>query len=72
MDNINKLVAGTEFADMPLEKIIAATVGKPDKAGLFNNAAPVWNHTFYWKSLKPKDEIIPRPKFRTVTNHIHQ
>ena len=53
VDNINKLVAGTEFADMPLEKIIAATVGKPDKAGLFNNAAQVWNHTFYWKSLKP-------------------
>ena len=36
VDNLNKLIAGTEFADMPLEKIIAATAGKPDKVGIFN------------------------------------
>ncbi len=53
VDNLNKLIAGTEFADMPLEKIIAATAGKPDKVGIFNNAAQVWNHTFYWQSLRP-------------------
>lgn len=53
IDNLNKLIAGTEFADMPLEKIIAATAGKPDKVGIFNNAAQVWNHTFYWQSLRP-------------------
>jgi superoxide dismutase, Fe-Mn family len=52
--NTNNLIAGTEFADMPLEKIIAATAGKAEKAGIFNNAAQVWNHTFYWKSLAPK------------------
>jgi len=52
--NLNKLAAGTEYADQPLEKIIAATVGKAEKAAIFNNAAQVWNHTFYWKSLKPK------------------
>jgi Fe-Mn family superoxide dismutase len=52
--NANKLIAGTELADMPLEKIIQATAGKADKAGIFNNAAQVWNHTFYWKSLSPK------------------
>lgn len=52
VDNLNKLIAGTEFADQPLEKIVAATAGKPDKAGIFNNAAQVWNHTFYWHSLK--------------------
>jgi Fe-Mn family superoxide dismutase len=51
--NTNNLIAGTEFADSPLEKIIAATAGKSDKAGIFNNAAQVWNHTFYWKSLAP-------------------
>lgn len=51
LNNLNKLIAGTEFADMPLEKIIAAVAGK---AGLFNNAAQTWNHTFYWNSLKPK------------------
>lgn len=52
--NTNNLIAGTEFADMPLEKIVAATAGNADKAAIFNNAAQVWNHTFYWKSLSPK------------------
>ncbi|MFA6012327.1 MAG: superoxide dismutase [Desulfobacteraceae bacterium] len=54
VDNLNKLVAGTEFATMPLEKIIAGTAGKVDKAAIFNNAAQIWNHTFYWKCLMPK------------------
>jgi Fe-Mn family superoxide dismutase len=52
--NANKLIAGTDLQDMPLEKIVQATAGKADKAGIFNNAAQVWNHTFYWKSLSPK------------------
>ena len=54
VDNLNKLIAGTEFADLPLEKIIAETAGKPDKAEIFNNAAQAWNHTFYWRSLSPR------------------
>jgi len=54
VDNVNKLIAGTEYADMPLEKIVSATAGKADKSGIFNNAAQVWNHTFYWHSLRPK------------------
>ncbi len=53
VDNLNKLVAGTEYADLSLEKVIAAVAGRPDKAGLFNNAAQTWNHTFYWRSLRP-------------------
>ncbi len=53
VDNLNKLVAGTEHADTPLEKLIAAVAGKADKAGMFNNAAQVWNHTFFWNSMKP-------------------
>lgn len=53
LNNLNKLVAGTEMAEMSLEKIILATAGSPEKAGLFNNAAQVWNHTFYWDSMKP-------------------
>ena len=52
VDNLNKLIAGSEFADAPLEKIVIATAGKADKAGIFNNAAQIWNHTFYWKSLR--------------------
>ncbi len=54
VDNLNKLTAGTEFADMPLEQIITATAGKADKVGIFNNAAQTWNHTFYWRSVRPK------------------
>jgi superoxide dismutase, Fe-Mn family len=52
--NGNKLIENTEFAKMPIEEIVKATAGKPDKVGIFNNAAQVWNHTFYWHSMKPK------------------
>lgn len=54
VDNLNKLVAGTEFADLPLKKIITMTAGKADKTAIFNNAAQTCNHTFYWHSLRPK------------------
>jgi superoxide dismutase, Fe-Mn family len=53
VDNLNKFIAGTEFADLPLEKIITGAAGKPDKVAIFNNAAQTWNHSFYWKCLKP-------------------
>ncbi|MDX9834497.1 MAG: superoxide dismutase [Desulfobulbus sp.] len=53
VDNINKLIADTAFADQSLEQIVVATAGKTDKAAIFNNAAQVWNHTFYWNSLRP-------------------
>jgi Fe-Mn family superoxide dismutase len=51
--NLNKLIEGTELADKSLEEIVKATAGDPAKAGIFNNAAQVWNHTFYWSSMKP-------------------
>ena len=54
VDTLNKLAEGTEFADLPLEKIIIETAGKPAKTAIFNSAAQTWNHTFYWRSLKPK------------------
>jgi superoxide dismutase, Fe-Mn family len=53
VDKLNKLIADTNYADLPLEQIIAKAAGKPKKAEIFNNAAQVWNHTFYWQSLKP-------------------
>ncbi len=53
VDNLNKLVDGKDLASMSLEEIIHASAGKADMAGVFNNAAQVWNHTFYWNSLKP-------------------
>jgi Fe-Mn family superoxide dismutase len=49
VDNLNKLIVGTEFADSPLEQIVLKAQGP-----IFNNAAQVWNHTFYWNGLKPK------------------
>jgi superoxide dismutase, Fe-Mn family len=54
VDNLNKLIAGTEYAVLSLEKIITSTAGKPERTAIFNNAAQTWNHTFYWKSLTPK------------------
>ncbi len=54
VDNLNKLAPGTEFAGLPLDEIIRKASGKPDKAAVFNNAAQVWNHDFYWHSLAPK------------------
>ncbi|HEY9050066.1 MAG TPA: superoxide dismutase [Gammaproteobacteria bacterium] len=51
--NLNKLIEGTDLANETLEKIISKTAGNADKAGIFNNAAQVWNHTFYWHSMKP-------------------
>jgi superoxide dismutase, Fe-Mn family len=47
--NLNKLVVGTEFAELPLEDIVKKASG-----GIFNNAAQVWNHSFYWNCLSPK------------------
>jgi Fe-Mn family superoxide dismutase len=54
VDTVNKMIAGTEYADMSLERLIGATAGKTDKAGIFHNAAQVWNHTFYWNSLRTR------------------
>ena len=53
VDNLNKLIAGTEYADLPLEEIISSTAGKPERTAIFNNAAQNWNHAFYWKSMRP-------------------
>lgn len=53
VDTLNKLIVGTEFADMALESIIRATSGESDRAEIFHNAGQAWNHTFYWNSLKP-------------------
>jgi len=52
VDNLGKLIAGTDLADADLETIIKKVVGDPSKAGIYNNAAQVWNHSFYWKCLK--------------------
>lgn len=53
VDNLNKLISGTDYSDMTLDEIIQGTVGRPERAAIFNNAAQTWNHSFYWNSLKP-------------------
>jgi len=53
VDNLNKLIAGTQLADADLDTIVRKVAGDPARAGIFNNAAQVWNHSFYWKCLKP-------------------
>jgi Fe-Mn family superoxide dismutase len=53
VNTLNKLLPGTPFAGKALEEIIRETAGKAEHAALFNNAAQIWNHTFYWQSLAP-------------------
>ena len=55
--NLNNLIAGTEFETADLETIVRKSQG-----GLFNNAAQVWNHTFYWNCLKPNGGGAPSGK----------
>lgn len=52
--NLNNLIKGTEFENAPLENIVKKSAG-----GIFNNAAQVWNHTFYWNSMKPNGGGVP-------------
>ena len=53
VDNLNKLILGTEFEGLTLEKIIKQTAGNPEYVAIFNNAAQAWNHEFLWKSMSP-------------------
>ena len=54
VDNLNKLVDGTDNASKSLEEIIMSS-----EAGLFNNSAQVWNHTFFWNCLSPNGGGAP-------------
>src|SRR5690606_30058066 len=54
VDNLNKLIPGTQFENMSLEDIIMNSSG-----GIFNNAAQVWNHTFFWNCMKPNGGGMP-------------
>jgi superoxide dismutase, Fe-Mn family len=53
VDTLNKLTDGTELANKSLEEVIGAVAGDASKTPVFNNAAQVWNHTFFWKGMKP-------------------
>jgi len=66
--NLNKLTEGTPFADKSLEEIMKQTAGDGAKAGLFNNAAQVWNHTFFWNSMMPNGGGEPGGSVREGIN----
>lgn len=53
VDNLNKLLAGNPLETKSLAEIIRSVAGDATKAGIFNNAAQIWNHTFFWHSMKP-------------------
>jgi Fe-Mn family superoxide dismutase len=61
--NLNKLIANTAYADMSLEEVIKHASG-----GIFNNAAQVWNHTFYWNCLSPNGGGEPEGKLAVAIN----
>jgi superoxide dismutase, Fe-Mn family len=53
VNNFNTAVQGTDLEQQPIEAVIKAIAGNSEKAGLFNNAAQAWNHSFYWNCIKP-------------------
>jgi superoxide dismutase, Fe-Mn family len=68
VDNTNKLIVGTDLANESLETIVKKTVGDAAKSGLFNNAAQVWNHSFYWQCMKPNGGGKPTGKVADKIN----
>lgn len=63
VNNLNNLIEGSEHASQPLEAIIKSSTG-----GLFNNAAQVWNHSFYWNCLSPNGGGAPSGTIATAIN----
>jgi Fe-Mn family superoxide dismutase len=59
VDNLNRLIAGTDLADKSLEDIVKTTAGDASRVAIFNNAAQDWNHTFYWNSMRPNGGGTP-------------
>ncbi len=62
VDNLNKLVAGTPLEAKSLEEIVTACAGDSSRVGMFNNAAQVWNHTFFWNCMAPNGGGKPAGK----------
>ncbi len=59
VDTLNKLVAGTPYEKASLEEIIESTAEDEQKKSIFNNAGQIWNHNFFWNSMKPKGGGTP-------------
>jgi len=63
VNNLNKLIPATEFENLSLEETIMKSSG-----GIFNNAAQIWNHTFYWHCMTPKSHGRPNGKLAEALN----
>jgi superoxide dismutase, Fe-Mn family len=68
VDNGNKLIAGTDLEKLSVEEIIKKVAGDTTKTGVFNNAAQVWNHSFYWNCIKPNSGGTPTGKIADKIN----
>jgi superoxide dismutase, Fe-Mn family len=64
VNNLNGLVPGTKYEKMSLEEVVKASQGQASEKKVFNNAAQVWNHTFYWNCLAPKAGGDPTGKIK--------
>ena len=64
VNNLNKMITGTEFEGKSLETIIMES-----KGGVFNNAAQIWNHTFFWNCLSPNGGGVPSGEVLTAINN---
>jgi superoxide dismutase, Fe-Mn family len=62
VNNLNGLIEGTPYADLALDAIVKKSVNQASEQKVFNNAAQIWNHTFYWNCLSPKGGGAPTGK----------
>lgn len=67
--NLNKLIVDTPFSNESLEEIIVETHEDHENVGIFNNAAQVWNHTFYWQCMKPNGGGKPEGELFEAIEH---
>ncbi|PJA29185.1 MAG: superoxide dismutase [Fe] [candidate division Zixibacteria bacterium CG_4_9_14_3_um_filter_46_8] len=68
VDNGNKLIAGTNLENADLDTIVKEAAKDPSKAGIFNNAAQVWNHNFFFKCMKSNGGGVPSGKIAEMIN----
>ena len=70
VDKLNTLLKNDPMADLPLEEVIRTSRGVAARQEIFNNAAQVWNHSFFWKSMDPDGGGAPKgPIKKLVTEH---
>jgi Fe-Mn family superoxide dismutase len=66
VEKLNELVAGTSYADLPLREVVAKAMSDTEDRRIFNNAAQHWNHSFFWRCLRPAGGEGPREELRSA------